>query len=146
MSVPFHVRAFICQCIFLSWYPAGFAAIPSEGGRDRPDTLTVDYASVINDTRRRPFGINTSFLMDDDENYLRHPKRRYNDGLKELGVKYLRYPGGWKSDVVFWSAPPYEKPSPTLVYRGPGLWPSNDTTFVNRDGSWKPAARSGPSP
>jgi hypothetical protein len=137
MTVPFHVRAFICLCILLSGYPAGFPAIHSADGRDRPDTLIVDYARVINDTRRRQIGINTSFLMDDDGNTLRHPKRRYNDALKELGVRYLRYPGGWKSDVVFWSAPPHEKPSPTLAYRGPKLWPSSDTAFVKRDGSWK---------
>jgi hypothetical protein len=54
-----------------------------------------------------------------------------------MNAKYLRYPGGWKSDILFWSRPPYVKPDPYLVYKGPGSWPSSDTSLVNPDGSWR---------
>jgi len=101
------------------------------------DLITVDASRVLNDTRRRQTGINTCFFTDDDKCWFRKPVRPYNDALKELNVKYLRYPGGWKSDVLFWSKPPYNKPDPVLVYKGPGFWPGSDTMLVNTDGSWR---------
>jgi alpha-N-arabinofuranosidase len=101
------------------------------------DTLTVDVSQVINDTRRRQIGINTCILTDDDQCYFRNPARPYNDAIKELGVKYLRYPGGYKSDVIFWSNPPYDKSNPALVYKESSKWPSSDTALVNSDGSWR---------
>jgi len=133
----FPKRAFIRRIALLAGCLAVIPLRGSAAGENGPDTLIVDYARVINDTQRRQIGINTCFLTDDDRNALRHPKRRYNAALKKLGVRYLRYPGGWKSDVVFWSAPPYAKPLPTLIYRGPGVWPSSDTALVGPDGSWK---------
>jgi alpha-N-arabinofuranosidase len=100
------------------------------------DTLKIDVSKVINDTRRRQIGINTCILTDDDKCYFRKPVRHYNDAIKELKVKYLRYPGGYKSDVIFWSKPPYLKPDPNLVY-GTQKWPGSDTSLVNKDGTWR---------
>ena len=101
------------------------------------DVIIVDASKVLNDTKRRQIGINTCIFTDDDDCYFRKPVRPYNEALKELNVKYLRYPGGWKSDVLFWSKPPYQKSDPVLVYKGPDSWPSSDTTLVNSDGSWR---------
>lgn len=72
--------------------------------------------SVLNDVSNHPLGINLDYFMDDD-NYL-HPKRRLADALKAMGVKYLRYPGGNKSDFYFFSKPPYDKSIPTLARTG----------------------------
>jgi len=108
----------------------------SDGGTIQ-DLITVDASKVINDTRRRQIGINTCFFTDDDKCWFRKPVRPYYEVLEELNVKYLRYPGGWKSDVLFWSQPPYNKPDPVLVYKGPGFWPGSDTMLVNPDGSWR---------
>lgn len=107
------------------------------GWEATPDIITVDASKVLNDTRRRQIGINTCFFTDDDKCWFRKPVRPYNEALKELKVKYLRYPGGWKSDVLFWSQPPYNKPDPVLAYKGPGFWPGSDAMLVNPDGSWR---------
>jgi alpha-L-arabinofuranosidase len=100
------------------------------------ETLHIDVSKVINDTRRRQIGINTCVVTDDDKCYFRKPVRPYNDALKEIKPKYLRYPGGYKSDVIFWSKPPYQKADPNLVY-GTKRWPGTDTVLVNSDGSWR---------
>ncbi len=79
-------------------------------------TITVFPDSVLNDVSNHPIGINLDYFMDDD-NYLK-PARRTADALKAMGVKYLRYPGGNKSDFYFFSKPPYEKSEPTLARTG----------------------------
>jgi len=94
-------------------------SIPSGKGQsvNKPVVNILLYPdSVLNDVSNHPIGINLDYLTDDD-NYL-HPKRRLADALKAMGVKYLRYPGGNKSDFYFFSRPPYEKSEPTLARTG----------------------------
>ncbi len=55
----------------------------------------------------------------DDDNYLK-PKHRTADALKKMEVKYLRYPGGNKSDLYLFSEPPYENAQPALARSGRG--------------------------
>ncbi len=105
-----------------------------EPGRE---LITVNASIVLNDTRRRQIGINTCFFTDDDKCWFRKPVRPFNEALKEMNVRYLRYPGGWKSDILFWSGPPYTKADPVLAYKGPDSWPTSDTSLVNPDGSWR---------
>lgn len=81
-------------------------------------TVQVFPDSVITDVSHHPVGINVDYFMDDD-NYLK-PERRTADALKAMGVKYLRYPGGNKSDMYLFSVPPYEKSQPTLARTGEG--------------------------
>jgi hypothetical protein len=72
--------------------------------------------SVLSDVSGKQPGINLDYFMDDD-NYLK-PERGIAEALKAMGVKYLRYPGGNKSDFYFFSKPPYEKSEPTLARTG----------------------------
>jgi hypothetical protein len=74
--------------------------------------------SVLSDVSHHPIGINVDYFTDDDD-YLK-PARRTADALKAMGVKYLRYPGGNKSDFYFFSVPPYEESIPTLARTGKG--------------------------
>ncbi|MCX6328116.1 MAG: hypothetical protein NTZ85_01195 [Bacteroidia bacterium] len=74
--------------------------------------------SVLNDVSNHPIGINVDYFMDDDK-YL-NPSIRTADALKAMGVKYLRYPGGNKSDLYLFSVPPYEKSQPTPARTGKG--------------------------
>ncbi len=88
--------------------------------------------SLINDVSNRPIGINLDFLMDGGR--FPHPKQTVTQALKEMGVKYLRYPGGEKSDLYLFSVPPYEKSAPALA-RTAGLEDyagmfTNEGTFV----------------
>ncbi len=82
-------------------------------------TNVIVYSdTVLNDIANHPVGINLDFLTDDDK-YLK-PERRLVDALKAMGVKYLRYPVGNKSDFYFFSKPPYDKSEPTLARTGDG--------------------------
>lgn len=81
-------------------------------------TIQVYTDSILADVSHHPVGINVDYFTDDD-NYLK-PARRTADALKAMGVKYLRYPGGNKSDFYFFSVPPYEESIPTLARTGKG--------------------------
>ena len=77
--------------------------------------ISVDTSEVIADTSRRQIGINLNYLRDDNRNL---PNARpIEDALVEMGVRYLRYPGGEKSDYYLWSLPPYDAPNPQVFDR-----------------------------
>lgn len=80
-------------------------------------TISVYPDVVLNDVSNHPIGINLDFLMDDDR-YLK-PKRSTTAALQAMGVRFLRYPGGNKSDLYLFSRPPYDKSLPTLARTGP---------------------------
>jgi len=100
-----------------------------------PDRLTVDAGVVERELPHNPIGINVDYLVDDDRN--RPDVRGLAAALKEMHVKWLRYPGGEKSDSYLWSVPPYSKPVPTIARWGDDQWPATDHTLVNPDRSWK---------
>jgi len=80
------------------------------------NVLHLNLDEVISNTSRNPVGININYLRDDDEN---RPEgaRPLMEALREMGVHYLRYPGGEKSDYVLWSKPPWESPEPQVFNR-----------------------------
>lgn len=78
--------------------------------------VEIDPNLILNDVSNKPIGINVNYLMDDD--YFLKPKISLAETLKKMGVKYLRYPGGNKSDFYFFSKPPYNKSEPTLARTG----------------------------
>ncbi len=69
--------------------------------------------SVINDISNHPIGINLDFFMDGGR--FPHAERTITEAMKDMGVKYLRYPGGEKSDLYLFSVPPYDKSAPALA-------------------------------
>ena len=103
------------------------------------DIVTVDVRTAIADVSRRPIGINVNFLVDDDANR-KEAMATLADALKRAGVKYLRYPGGEKSDGYLWSIPPFAGPVTTLARWATGDWPDNgewpsyDRSLVQPDG------------
>lgn len=74
--------------------------------------------SVISDVSHHPVGINLNYFMDDRR--YKNSQRSTTQALKAMGIKYLRYPGGNKSDLNLFSIPPYEKSIPTLARKGKG--------------------------
>src|SRR5262249_47436735 len=82
------------------------------------ETITIYPDSIVSDVSRHPVGINLDFFMDGDLDLKR--SRHITDALKAMGVKYLRYPGGDKSDLNLFSVPPYDKSRPTLARTGKG--------------------------
>jgi len=80
--------------------------------------VTIYTDSILNNFSNKPIGINVNFFMDNDR--FLHPKRSTADALKAMGVKYLRYPGGEKSDLYLFSKPPYDTSYPALARTGKG--------------------------
>lgn len=94
-------------------------------------SITINPDSVLNKFEvTNPIGINLNFFNDDDK-YL-SPSRKLSEALKELGIKYMRYPGGDKSDYYFFSEPPYNKAIATPCQTGPGSNASR-ADFFNAD-------------
>lgn len=61
----------------------------------------------------------------------------YVERLRELGVKAVRWPGGWKADALLWAPPPFDdatSPAPARV--GPNEWPSGDRRMLEDTGRW----------
>jgi len=98
------------------------------------DHLSVEATDVVREFTRNPLGINVDYLVDDDRN--RPDVRGLAAALKEMGVKWLRYPGGEKSDSYLWSVPPYERPAPTIARWGADQWPAGDRTLLTPDRAW----------
>lgn len=85
----------------------------SVGIRSQSITIKVYPDSVVHDVSNKPVGINLDFFMDGGR--FPHAKYSVKDALQKMGVKYLRYPGGEKSDLYLFSIPPYSKSVPTLA-------------------------------
>ncbi|HEY6082131.1 MAG TPA: hypothetical protein VIU45_01660, partial [Chitinophagaceae bacterium] len=85
--------------------------------------------SVVTDVSRHPIGINLDYFMDGGR--YPHPQHSVEDALKAMGVRYLRYPGGEKSDLNLFSVPPYDKSQPTLARTGKGA--VDDYTEILKD-------------
>jgi alpha-N-arabinofuranosidase len=121
---------------FLLALASVLVAAPPIAGQD---LIAVDVSSVVADVSRKPIGINVNFLLDEDANRT-NAVEDLTQALMKAGVKYLRYPGGEKSDGYLWSIPPYTSSVPTLARWAAGdypqnrEWPSYDRTIVESDG------------
>ena len=105
----------ISLILLVNYFAMG--SLKAQAARDPAKFIVTVYPdSVLSDVSHHPIGINLNYFTDDDK-YLK-PKRRTADALKAMGVKFLRYPGGNKSDFYFFSKPPYEKSEPTLARTG----------------------------
>jgi alpha-L-arabinofuranosidase len=94
-----------------------------------PERIVVDASVTLHVFDRPPVGINVNYLTDSD---VRRPvgSRLLASALTELGIGFVRFPGGEKSDAYLWSVSPYSSPRPTLARTGPNEWPSNDPRFA----------------
>jgi alpha-L-arabinofuranosidase len=112
--------------------PGPLPAAPGQPDTPQETAVTVAADATLRPTDRRLLGINLNYLIDHDAN---RPNGAIPlaKALAELGAGSLRYPGGAKSDVTLWAAPPYRKPHPSLARLGPDEWPSNDRRVYNLD-------------
>lgn len=86
---------------------AALAAGGAASAADAPVTLTVETNQVLRRGADKFVGINLNYIRDADAN--RPRARRLDDAMKDMGVRWLRYPGGEKSDFHLWASPPYDK-------------------------------------
>jgi alpha-L-arabinofuranosidase len=99
-------------------------------------TITIHLDKPLRAAELRMVGINVNFLT--DHAAIRQKGQGFQEALRKMGVRSLRYPGGEKSDEFYWSTPPWDAPRPTLALTGPKgrLSPMTDyvdnfTTFRN---------------
>jgi alpha-N-arabinofuranosidase len=82
-----------------------------------PVTLTVESGRVVRHGADKVVGVNLNYIRDADAN--RPHARPLDAALKDMGARWLRYPGGEKSDFHLWAQPPYDTPHPvSLGYYG----------------------------
>ena len=93
------------------------------------DNIQVDPTNVLSDVTRNPLGINVDW-EDDDQYWRTSPAVSLATGLTNLGVRYLRYPGGEEANLFLWSVPPYTASVPTLSLPGPNQSWYARTVFV----------------
>jgi alpha-N-arabinofuranosidase len=105
------------------------AVLPVWGANSFDLSLPVDPDPV----RREIIGINLNYLLDGE--LLEPPAGQpLVAGLRALGVRNLRFPGGNKSDSRLWSVPPYRQPAPRLAVTGEWDWPAMDERVWDRPG------------
>lgn len=95
-------------------------------------TISVDVSNVIRTIPSNFAGINMNYLM--DGTYINSSTQTATaTALNKMGMKFLRYPGGEKSDNYIWAKSPYSHPAPIMALTGSCQWPSGDSRFVNSD-------------
>jgi hypothetical protein len=98
-----------------------------------PVVMVVNAQDVRSDVSRHPLGINVDY-MTDRPSLFAPGARPLGAALQDLGVHYVRYPGGEKSQSSLWSTPPFEGPRPALSRTGPKEFWSSLRTYTKRDG------------
>ena len=94
--------------------------------------VSIDIQKVIREIPSHAVGVNMNYLM--DGTFISPTAQaETSDALKEMGVKFLRYPGGEKSDNYLFSAPPYTSSSPRMALPGSCPWPSKKSEWVESD-------------
>ncbi|THH39972.1 T9SS type A sorting domain-containing protein [Neolewinella litorea] len=99
--------------------------------------VTVRTDAVLNDVTDLPLGLNLNTLTDAQGNRPADAEP-LAAAINRTGVRYLRFPGGEKSDIYAWAAPPYNDPSTSYLLRQSERdWPSNDPDFWDLSaGKW----------
>jgi len=94
--------------------------------------FTLTKPEEARPVRREILGINLNYLVDGE---LLDPAegRSLVAGLRALGVRNLRFPGGNKSDSHLWSVPPYRTPAPRLAVTGDWDWPAMSEDLWDRE-------------
>ncbi len=95
-------------------------------------TISVNVSNVIRTIPSNAVGINMNYVM--DGTYINgNTQSATANTLRNMGMKFLRYPGGEKSDNYLWAKSPYTHSAPTMALTGSCQWPSGDSRFVNSD-------------
>lgn len=84
------------------------------GGVVAEDVVNVDTHTVLRAIPGNPLGIQFNYLRDDNHN---RPtgSPSIQSVMKQMGIQWVRYPGGEMSDWHFFSTAPYEKADPKVL-------------------------------
>jgi len=98
-------------------------------------TISIYPDKIINQFDQNPIGININYFIDNDK--INHPTNQLSQTIKKMGVKFLRYPGGDKSDNNLFSVPPYRKADPHLSRLGKGASLGRKDFLTNNESNFK---------
>lgn len=76
------------------------ALTPRERPVAQPDVVTVDFTRTLRTGADRVLGINLNYIRDSNAN--RPEARPLAEALRAMDVRWLRFPGGEKSDFIRW--------------------------------------------
>lgn len=93
-------------------------------------TIKVNTNSIIATGVSNKYGLNLNAGIDADVNRPAD-SRSLVEAIKDIGAKYLRYPGGKKSLYYFWAADPYTDPASN--YWAPGRYAEYAKNTINFD-------------
>jgi len=83
------------------------------GGAVAEDVVIVDTNMVLRAIPSNPLGIQCNYLRDDNNN--RPPSSAsIQSVMRQMGIRWVRYPGGEMSDWYFFARPPYTKSAPVV--------------------------------
>ena len=80
------------------------------------EPIAVDTGNALRVHEENPLGINLNYIRDHDDNRA-DGAIPLEQAMREMGVRWLRYPGGEKSDWHFFATPPYEEADPVILNR-----------------------------
>jgi len=100
------------------------------------EAITVNASAVVRSTATRPVGINLNYLVDDEASRPAGSPRTLSQALGDMKARFLRFPGGEKSDNYVWTTvsstdsalvtPSTTIPDPlTPRVADPSHWPGN---------------------
>lgn len=83
------------------------------GGAVAEDVVIVDTNMVLRAIPGNPLGIQCNYLRDDNHN---RPtgSPSIQSVMRQMGIRWVRYPGGEMSDWYFFARPPYTKSAPVV--------------------------------
>lgn len=114
--------------------PAPAPPIPPPANQT-PVDVSVDVNNVVRILNGSEVGINVNYLMDDNV-IAGNTYMKTAEGVKQMGAKIMRYPGGEKSDNYYFSSPPYSAAAPRTAFC---TFPTTEARFYNADFSAKSA-------
>lgn len=78
------------------------------------DVVTVDTQTVLRTVSGNPVGINFNYLRDDNHNRPAGAPA-IQSVMKNMNIRWVRYPGGEKSDWHFFAEPPWKSSDPRIL-------------------------------
>jgi len=108
----------------------------SNGVPPAAEAITINTTAVVRSTATRPVGINLNYLVDDEASRPAGSPRTLSQALGDMKGRFLRFPGGEKSDNYVWTTVSSTNsalvttsttiPSPlTPRVANPSRWPGN---------------------
>lgn len=98
------------------------------------ERIKIDPARILQPVAPGAPGLNVNFLGDHSE--MRQRGQGYLAALEHMRPRSLRYPGGEKSNEVFWSRPPWTDPHPTLSVTGSASRLFKESGLVSETGEF----------